>query len=169
MSMPASSGSSEMRRLACPPLKSRWKKTPNSRSTAMSVVLNCSAMVAASPSAGLALLLDREFAALAAQLRETFPCFGEPLLGLTARTFRGKGTLARELGGSLGLPCVRGGAPEVGLCRVQTCSRFALLRCEGAEAVLIVGDALLGRAYLLVERVAQPHERRSPFLARAGG
>src|SRR6266851_5360920 len=56
MSMPGSSSASPsgppapaslVRRDACPPLKRRWKKTPNSRSTACSIALNSSAIVVA--------------------------------------------------------------------------------------------------------------------------
>src|SRR5206468_10176974 len=109
--------------------------------------------------AGRALFLDRELAALAAQLGEAFACFRKALLGFAARPFRGERALAGELGRPRRLLRVRRRPAQVLLRRLQPDTRVALLRDERAETFLFIGDAPLRRADLLAERVADADRR----------
>src|SRR5206468_3387354 len=99
-----------------------------------------------------------ERAPLATQLGQTLASLREPLLGLAPRAFGRERPLARELGGALGLAGLRGGTPQLALRRAEALARVALLPGESAQALLVVGDPLLGGGDLLVERVAEAHQ-----------
>src|SRR5437667_128234 len=167
MSMPGSSGSSLVRNDAWPPLNSRWKKTPNSRSTAWNVPLNCSAIVEARSSASArrsAIAFSRS-ARCSVRKRKRSPISPS---SVAASGFTGSRamSLRRSRCRSRSLLRVGGGAPELTLRGHEAALRVALLVDERAEPSVLFGDALLGRADLLVEGVAQPDERRPPLLAR---
>src|SRR2546428_179630 len=154
MSMPGSSGSSLVRSEACPPLNRRWKKRPNSRSTAWSVALNCSPIVLASSSASA-----RRSLIARSGVRKT-------LLRLAARPFRGERALASELRRTTRVARVRRRLPRRRLGGLEPRACVTLLRGESAKALFLVGEAPLGRADLLVERVAKAHVRCAALLAR---
>src|SRR5258708_13520542 len=116
--------------------------------------------------AGRSLLLHADLRALAARLREALAGLREALLRLASGALGRERTLARDVGRARGLLRVGRGDAELLLCRAETALRVALLLDERPKARVLLGDALLGRGHLLVERVAQAHERRPALLAR---
>src|SRR5207302_7409922 len=102
------------------------------------------------------------------QLGETLARLRESLLRLASRSLGREGPLACQLGGAIGLARIGRRRAELETRRFHAAPRLALLRGERAKALLVIGDPLLGRGDLLVERVSQADQRGAPVLARRG-